>query len=144
MSIVNEFKEFISKGNVIDLAVGIIMGTAFGKVVSSLVEDVVMPPIGYLMGGVDFSELAIVLKEAVKNSAGVVTTEAVSIQYGTFINTLINFLVVSASVFVMVKVANFMKNQRQEETVSDSVEEIKEDVNEEVELLKEIRDALKK
>lgn len=95
-----EFKNFAIKGNVIDMAVGIIIGTAFGKIVTSLVNDIVMPPIGWLSGGVDFSELKIVLKEAVG------TTPAVSINYGMFINNILDFIIIAFSIFIVIKQMN--------------------------------------
>lgn len=103
MSIVNEFKEFAVKGNAIDMAVGIIVGGAFGKIVTSIVNDVVMPPIGILLGGVDFADLSIVLKQAVGDQP------AVLLKYGLFINNLINFVIVAFCVFMLVKAINTMK-----------------------------------
>ena len=100
MKILQEFKSFAMRGNVVDLAVGVIIGTAFGKIVTSLVADVVMPPIGLLLGGVDFSELAITLKEAVGD------TPAVTINIGLFINTLIDFMIVAFVIFMVIKQLN--------------------------------------
>src|SRR6266498_3048465 len=100
MSILKEFKEFAARGNVIDLAVGVIIGAAFGKIITSLVEDIVMPPIGYLLSGIDFIKLSLVIKE------GTPTSPAVLLKYGLFINTIINFLIVAACIFLMVKVIN--------------------------------------
>ncbi len=100
MSIVKEFQEFAVKGNVVDMAVGVIIGAAFGGIVTSLVNDVVMPPIGYMLGGVDFANLQVVLKEAVGDQA------AVSIKYGMFINKVINFMLVTFSMFVVIKGMN--------------------------------------
>ena len=96
----DEFKKFAFKGNVVDMAVGVIIGNVFGKIVTSLVNDIIMPPIGLLIGGVDFSELKIVLKEAVGETA------AVTINYGTFIQTIIDFLIVAITVFICVKMVN--------------------------------------
>lgn len=129
MKIVQEFKTFAMKGNVVDMAVGIIIGAAFGKIISSLVADVIMPPIGILLGGVDFSNLAITIKQAVDKSP------AVMIKYGMFINTIIDFLIIAFAIFMMVKVMNALKKK----------EEIKHAVppREEVVLLSEIRDLLK-
>ena len=107
MKIVNEFKEFAVKGNVVDMAVGIIIGGAFGKIVSSLVGDVIMPPIGMLIGGVNFSELAINLKQATAD------TVAVTLNYGKFIQTIIDFLIVAWAIFLMVKVINSLRRQTQ-------------------------------
>lgn len=100
MSIIKEFKEFALKGNVIDMAVGLIIGAAFGGVINSLVNDIIMPPLGYVIGGVDFSRLEIVLKEALGEEP------AVSIKYGLFVNKLINFLVVAWSMFLVIKAMN--------------------------------------
>lgn len=100
MSIIKEFQEFAVKGNAIDMAVGIVIGAAFGGVVNSIVSDIIMPPIGYAIGGVDFANLQFVLKEAVGD------TPAVAIKYGLFINKLINFLVVAFSMFMVVKAMN--------------------------------------
>lgn len=103
MGMLKEFKEFAMKGNVVDMAVGIIIGVAFGKIVSSLVADVIMPPIGYLVGNVDFSSLALTLKEATES------TPAVTIKYGAFINTVIDFLIVAFAIFLIVKLMNSLK-----------------------------------
>lgn len=105
---IKEFKEFAVKGNVVDMAVGIIIGAAFGKIVSSFVGDVIMPPIGMLLGGVDFSNLAITLKEAVGEDPAVV------IGYGKFIQTIIDFLIISFSIFMAVKAMNTLKRKEQE------------------------------
>ena len=107
MTVVKEFREFIAKGNVVDLAVGVIIGAAFGKIVTSLVEQVVMPPIGLVLGKVDFSQLKIVLAPAdpAKKAA------EVAIQYGAFINTIIQFLIVAFAVFMMVKLVNSLRRQ---------------------------------
>lgn len=105
MSIVNEFREFAVKGNMIDMAVGIIIGGAFGKIVNSLVNDVVMPPLGYLLGKVDFKELEWVLHHAEDGTA------AVSIKYGMFVQNIVDFLIVAVSVFIMVKAVNCLRRQ---------------------------------
>ena len=107
MSIAQEFKEFAVKGNMIDMAVGIIIGGAFGKVVSSIVNDVIMPPIGLLLGGVDFSDLAIILKAAVDEAP------AVTINYGSFIQTMVNFLIVAWAVFMLVKAINSLRRKEE-------------------------------
>jgi large conductance mechanosensitive channel len=124
-----EFKEFAIKGNVIDLAVGIIIGGAFGKITSSLVKDVIMPPIGILLGGIDFSNLAITLKKATD------TTEAVTLNYGLFINTVIDFLIVAFAMFLLVKQINKLKKKAEAKPKKTA---------EEILLLREIRDSLKK
>jgi large conductance mechanosensitive channel len=103
MGIVKEFKDFAMKGNVVDMAVGIVIGVAFGKIVSSLVSDVLMPPIGALMGNVDFSNLALTLKEKSGDAP------AVAIRYGAFINTVIDFLIVAFAIFMVVKLMNRLK-----------------------------------
>lgn len=121
---VKEFKEFISKGNVLDLAVGVIIGGAFGKIVSSLVSDVLMPIIGVITGGVDFTTLSITIKDA-------------SVNYGLFIQNIIDFLIVAFCVFIMVKLTN--KFRKKEVVVEKKVTK-----SEEVILLTEIRDTLKK
>jgi len=128
-----EFKEFAIKGNVIDMAIGIIIGGGFGKIVSSLVTDVIMPPIGLLTGGVDFTKLMITLKTATE------TAPAVTINYGLFINTLIDFLIIAFSMFIAIKQVNKFtkkKEKKAEEKAALPTEEIL--------LLREIRDALKK
>jgi large conductance mechanosensitive channel len=124
-----EFKEFAMRGNVVDMAVGIIIGAAFGKIVSSLVSDVIMPPIGMVMGGVSFSDLAIVLGEG---------ENAASINYGVFIDTVISFLIVAFAIFMLIKAMNSMKKKEEEkpaEPPKPSAEET---------LLTEIRDLLAK
>ncbi len=133
MAIVKEFKEFISKGNVVDLAVGVIIGAAFGKIITSLVDDVLMPPLGYLMGGVDFSDKKLVLVDA----DTVNKVEEVAVRYGSFINSVIQFLIVSFCIFVVIKMMNTLK--RKEEAApaappAPGAEEV---------LLTEIRDLLK-
>lgn len=105
MSLLDEFKAFAVKGNVVDMAVGIIIGAAFGKIVSSFVGDVVMPPIGLLIGGVDFSDLAVVLKAAEGD------VPAVTLNYGKFIQTVLDFVIVAFAIFMGVKVINRMKRQ---------------------------------
>ena len=106
MSVLQEFKEFAMKGNVVDMAVGIVIGAAFGGVVNSLVNDIVMPPLGYVIGGVDFNNLQFVLKEAMGEAP------AVAIKYGLFINKIINFLVVACSMFMVVKTMNHLNQAR--------------------------------
>ena len=100
MSIVKEFREFAVKGNVVDMAVGIIIGGAFGKIVTSLVNDVIMPPLGVLMGQVDFKDLAITLKAATVDAAGVETAAAVTLKYGLFIQNVVDFLIVALAVLM--------------------------------------------
>lgn len=105
MSIVKEFQEFAVKGNAVDMAVGIIIGAAFGKIVTSLVSDVIMPPIGLLLGGVDFKDLKLTLK------AATLENPAVTLNYGQFINTMLDFLIVAFSIFLVVKGINALKKK---------------------------------
>jgi len=128
---VKEFKEFVSKGNVVDLAVGVIIGAAFGKIVSSLVDDIIMPPIGMLLSGVDFSKLAFTLKDAVGDKP------AVLLKYGAFINTLLTFVIVAFCIFMMVKAINRMNRKKAEVPVAPPPPA------EEVLLLRQIRDELR-
>jgi large conductance mechanosensitive channel len=129
MGIVKEFKTFAMRGNVMDMAVGIVIGVAFGKIVTSLVNDVIMPPVGLLMGGVDFSHLAVTLKAA----AG--SEPAVALRYGMLINTVIDFLIVVFAIFLVVKLMNALKRKKEEApSAPPPVQEI---------LLREIRDALR-
>lgn len=132
---INEFKEFISRGNVIDMAVGIIMGTAFTAIVNSLVNQVVMPFIGFLIKGVNFTDLKIILSPA-EGAA-----EEVAIHYGSFIQNIISFIIVSFVVFCMVKFINLL---RRKEAIEEAIEEAAETTPEETLLLREIRDLLKK
>jgi len=104
---INEFKKFAMRGNVIDMAVGIIIGAAFGKIVNSLVEDVLMPPIGLLLGKVDFSELKLILVKASEDKS----VQEVAIRYGTFINALISFLIVAFAVFLLIKAINTLQEK---------------------------------
>ncbi len=131
MSILKEFKEFAVKGNVVDMAVGIIIGAAFGKIVSSIVSDVIMPPIGLIIGGVDFSKLAITLKQASGDAAAVV------ISYGKFIQTVVDFTIVAFAIFMLIKAINTLK-RKQEAAVQPPPGPSKEQL-----LLSEIRDILK-
>ena len=131
MGLLKEFKEFAMKGNVIDMAVGIIVGAAFGKIVSSLVADVVMPPIGVLLGGVDFSDLAVTVKAATEGAPAVV------IAYGKFIQTVIDFTIVAFAIFIAIKAINKLK-RTQEAAPAPAAAPSKEEL-----LLTEIRDLLK-
>jgi len=112
MGIWNEFKQFAIKGNAVDIAVGIIIGAAFNKIVTSLVNDVIMPPIGVLLGGVDFKNLEIVLKKAVVSPTGE-NLPAVTLRYGQFINTLIDFFIVAFTIFIVIKLMNKILKARQ-------------------------------
>ncbi len=131
MSMLKEFKDFAVRGNVVDMAVGIIVGAAFGKIVSSLVADVIMPPIGLLIGGVNFTDLAFVIKEAAGQTA------AVTMNYGSFIQTIIDFTIVAFAIFLAVKALNSLKKKEAEKPAKPPTPS-----NEEL-LLTEIRDLLK-
>jgi len=135
VSIIKEFREFAIKGNMIDMAVGIIIGGAFGKIVSSLVADVLMPPLGMLMGGVDFADKMITLREAAEG------VTAVQIKYGAFINNTIDFLIVALAVFMMVKAINKLKRQ---EAAAPTPPAVPPPPTVQETLLAEIRDLLKK
>lgn len=139
MKMVQEFKEFINKGNVIDLAVGVIMGAAFGKIVSSVVEDVIMPPIGKILGNLDFSNLYFSLSEKITPGLALADAKKLGpvIAYGNFITITINFIIVAFCIFMVVKGINRMK--RKEEEKPAPVAEVPADVK----LLTEIRDLLK-
>jgi len=132
MGMMKEFKEFAMKGNVMDMAIGIIIGSAFGKIIASLVSNVIMPPIGILLGGVDFSSLSIVLKEATE------TAEAVTLNYGMFINTVVDFTIIAFAIFMVIKGINSAKKKEEEKPAAPPKP------SEEVLLLQDIRDALKK
>jgi len=137
---IQEFKKFISKGNVVEMAVGLIMAVYFGAIVKSLVDHIIMPPIGMLLGNVDFSNLKLVLQEATTN--GDVVVPEVAISYGLFLNTIITFIIVAFAIFMVVKGYNKMKasvEKKEEEAPAAPPEPSKEEV-----LLAEIRDLLKK
>jgi large conductance mechanosensitive channel len=137
---IKEFKAFISKGNVIEMAVGLIMATYFGAIIKSLVADIIMPPIGLAMGGVDFAQLKYVLQEGVAEAEGVIAVKEVALAYGAFINTIITFVIVAFCIFLVIKAYNKMK--KKEEAASAPATPpapTKEEV-----LLGEIRDLLKK
>ncbi len=131
MKFFDEFKKFAIKGNVIDLAVGIIIGAAFGKIVSSFVADVIMPPIGLILGGVDFSNLAITLKAAEGDQPPVL------IKYGIFINTIVDFIIIAFAIFMVIKAINTLKRKEEEKPAAPI------SPPEDVKLLTEIRDLLK-
>lgn len=115
MGVLKEFREFAVKGNVIDLAVAVVIGGAFGKIVSSFVKDIVMPPIGLLLGGVNFTDLVLVLKEGVIDASGEVVAEPVVLTYGIFIQNVVDFLIVAFVIFLTVKGLNSMKKKKKEE-----------------------------
>ena len=133
MGMMSEFRDFAMKGNVVDMAVGVVIGAAFGKIVASFTNDVLMPPVGLLLGGVDFSELKVVLKEAVGETA------AVSINYGAFINVILDFLIIAFAIFMVVKAMNTaMARMKKSDAAVPPPGPSKEEV-----LLTEIRDALR-
>lgn len=132
MKIVEEFKQFALKGNVVDLAIGIVIGGAFGKIISSLVNDIIMPPIGMLLGGVNFTALKITLKP------GTLGSEAVAVNYGVFLQTVIDFLIIAWAIFLVIKMLNSLKKEEEAKPAPASAP-----TNEEI-LLAEIRDTLKK
>ncbi len=140
MKLMKEFKEFAMRGNVMDMAVGIIIGAAFGKIVSSFVKDVIMPPIGLLVGGVDFTDIKIKLNNVVADLAGNAHAQPVTINIGNFIQTVFDFLIVAFAIFMMIKAMNRMKKKNQEVPPAPA-EPLP--TNEE-KLLTEIRDLLKK
>lgn len=131
MSMMSEFKSFAMRGNVVDMAVGIVIGGAFGKIVSSFVNDVLMPPIGMLMGGVNFTDLSFVLSEATAEA------EAVTLNYGSFVQTVVDFVIIAFAIFMVVKAMNSMKKKEEEAPAEPPAPSA------EVELLTEIRDSLK-
>jgi large conductance mechanosensitive channel len=136
MSIIKEFKEFALKGNVMDLAIGIIIGAAFGKIVSSLVADVIMPPIGLLVGGINFSDIKITLHDAIVNPEnGKILKEAVYLKIGAFLQTLFDFLIVAFAIFMMIKGLNRLNKKIVEAPAKPPTKD--------QELLTEIRDLLK-
>lgn len=135
-NLIQEFKKFVSKGNVIELAVGLILATYFGAIVKSFVNDIIMPPVGYLIAGVDFSELTVTVSEKILADGAV---ESVTINYGAFINTIITFFIVAISIFSLVKVYNNFMKKEEKKPDTKPVEPSKEEV-----LLTEIRDLLKR
>lgn len=137
---IDEFKKFALKGNVVDMAIGIIIGAAFGKIVTSLVNDIIMPPIGLLIGGVDFTDLKIVLKGASVDEAGKAIS-AVTLNYGAFIQTTIDFLIVAFAIFMMIKAMN---NMIKKEAPAPAAAPAPPEPTREEKLLTEIRDLLKK
>lgn len=134
MCMLKEFKEFAVKGNVLDLAVAVIIGGAFGKIVSSLVNDIIMPIIGIITGGINFSDLKLILKGAHGEVA------ALTLNYGNFMQSIIDFLIVSFSIFVFIKLINKLKREKKADVPTPEIQKS----SEEVLLLQEIRDLLKK
>ncbi len=142
MSLIKEFKEFALKGNVMDMAIGVIIGGAFGKIVTSLVNDILMPLVGALIGNVDFTKLSATLRAPKLNEAGEVVKEAVTLNYGNFIQTTVDFLIVALCIFAVIKLINKATNlvKKQEEEAPAPAPE----PSAEEKLLTEIRDLLKK
>jgi large conductance mechanosensitive channel len=140
MSFFHEFKEFAMKGNVVDLAVGVVIGGAFGKIVSSLVSDIIMPPIGLLTGGLNFTDLKFALRPATVDAAGK-TVAAVTLNYGNFIQAAVDFLLVAFSIFLVVQFMNKLRRMKHAEVVAQPPTPV--EPPEDVKLLSEIRDLLK-
>jgi large conductance mechanosensitive channel len=141
---INEFKAFILRGNVVDMAVGVVVGNSFKNISTSLVNDVIMPAIGMMLGKVNFAELKIVLQEAVVAADGTELAAEVAIRYGAFIQTIVDFLIVAAAVFVMIKVfALLTEKRKQEEVVEEAPVVVEEPKPTSEDLLTEIRDLLK-
>ena len=134
MGFITEFKEFVAKGKVIDLAIGVVIGGAFQKIISSLVSDVIMPPIGVLIGGVNFKEIKFTLKHTVTDAGGKIISEPVTLNAGLFLQTVFDFLIIAFSVFIAIKAINRF-NKKKEGKISSMTNEEK--------LLTEIRDLLK-
>jgi large conductance mechanosensitive channel len=139
MGLFKEFKEFAMRGNVVDLAVGVIIGAAFGKIVTSMVNDIIMPIIGTLVGKVDFKDLSIILAQAETNPEGKIIKEAVTLKYGMFIQNVFDFLIVAFCIFMAIKAMNKFNRKKSEEKPSTPPEPSNEE-----KLLAEIRDLLKK
>ncbi len=136
MSMIKEFKEFALRGNVLDIAIGFIIGGAFGKIVTSFVADIIMPPIGLLVGGIKFTDIKVNLKDAVLDSSGRIINEAVTLNIGNFIQAAFDFLIIALAIFLMIKAINKMSKKQE-------AEEAPLIVTKEEELLTEIRDLLK-
>ena len=141
MSFIQDFKAFALKGNVVDMAVGVIIGGAFGKIVTSVVNNIIMPPVGFLTGGVDFTDLKVTLKEAVVEGENVVS-EAVTLNYGQFIQDVVDFLIIAFCIFLMIKGIAKLKRKKEEEAAAEPAPEPEPSAEEK--LLTEIRDLLKK
>lgn len=135
---IQEFKKFAIRGNVIDLAIGVIIGSAFNRIVTSLVEDIIMPPLGLVIGGLKFDEYRFLLSPATLDSTGKVIQSGVTINYGTFVQVLLNFLIVAITIFLTIKVLNLLRERSKAEEKN-----TKEQKSTELELLTEIRDLLK-
>lgn len=136
MAILKELKDFMMRGNVVDMAVGVVVGGAFGQIVTSLVNDIIMPPIGVLLSGVDFTQLKLVIKQATINAAGD-AVPAVTLNYGAFIQTIVNFIIIATAIFFTIKGLNELHKKKEEAPAAPPAPS-KEEV-----LLTEIRDLLK-
>lgn len=139
MSVIKEFKEFAMRGNVIDLAVGVVIGGAFGKIVNSMVSDVIMPPIGMIIGGFKFNDIKITMKAAEADAAGKIIKEAVTLNIGNFIQVTFEFLIVAFAIFLVIKAMNSLKRKQEAAPAPAPPAPSNEEV-----LLGEIRDLLKK
>lgn len=137
MKIINEFKEFAIKGNMFDMAIGIIIGTAFNKIVSSLVNDIIIPFFGLIIGNVNFQNLKIILQEEMRNSDGSITQELVAIKYGNLIQVVFDFFIIAFTIFLVIKIFNKLRKKAEDE--KDTTVPTPRDI----ELLSEIRDLLK-
>ena len=142
MGFLKEFKEFAVKGNVMDMAVGVIIGGAFGKIVTSVVTDIIMPPIGLLVGGVDFTDMKLTMKKAVLDAAGEVVSPAVTWNYGAFIQQVVDFTILAFCVFILVKLINSLNKKKEAPAPAPAPAPEPQPSKEEV-LLTEIRDLLK-
>lgn len=132
MGYIKEFREFILRGKVVDLAIGVMVGGAFQKIISSFVNDILMPPLGFVIGGVNFRELKIKISNPLYDATGRITTEAVTINYGSFIQTIFDFIIIALSVYIAIKIVNRINKRKKEDELSG-----------EEKLLTEIRDILK-
>lgn len=141
MKMLDEFKQFAMRGNVLDMAVGIIIGGAFGKIVSSIVSDVIMPPVGLLVGGVNFTDLKITIKQQILDAAGTVIAPAVTINYGNFIQVTFDFIIIAFAIFMLIKGMNNLNRKKEEVPAAPATPP---PPPEDIQLLKEIRDLLKK
>ena len=137
MKIIREFKEFAIKGNMFDMAIGIVIGTAFHKIISSLVDDIIMPPLGYIIGRVDFSNLNIVIQKEVIEKGGDIVKELVAFNYGNFIQVMIDFMIITVIIFLVIKLFNKLRRKAEDEKEKEIP------TPREIELLAEIRDLLK-
>ena len=137
MKFIKEFKEFAIKGNMFDMAIGIIIGAAFNKIVSSLVNDVIMPPLGLLIGNKNFQNLEIVLQNEIKDSSGKIVEEMVTLKYGTFLQVTFDFFIIAFTIFVVIKLFNRLRKKAENE------KDVSVPTPKDIELLSEIRDLLK-